>query len=425
MAKFLTIPNLTRVILAAALLILTNPIHSSYARPNSAIQSGTIIAVTTDNDELNTDGDCSLREALRAANLNISVDKCPAGTGADTIALSPAIYSLSLTGSGEDQGLTGDLDIFDDVSIAGTSLSSTIIDGNEIDRIFHVVSDVDVLFTNLTIRNGHAPAGGFYGGGGILNGSEDISGATIRILNCLFSENLSESTGGGLDNSGTAFLQDVTFRENKAYYGGGIFNIGSLSIEGATFTQNIAKYTGGGLDNNSESGNTLINVTFSANTTTALDNGGLFNDGKILMLNLTFAGNGPMNLVNKGEIRLKNTIFAYSTGGVNCYEEGNFVTLGHNLADDTSCALGSSDLVDTDPLLDALSENLGPTMTHALLDGSPAIDAGDNYDCPLQDQRGAYRPADGDGNGTQVCDIGSYEYAGVFPFYTFLPAIFR
>ena len=44
-----------------------------------------------------------------------------------------------------------------------------------------------------------------------------------------------------------------------------------------------------------------------------------------------------------------------------------------------------------------------------MLDGSPAIDAGDNEECPNNDQRGSIRPADGDEDGTKVCDIGAFE----------------
>jgi hypothetical protein len=63
-----------------------------------------------------------------------------------------------------------------------------------------------------------------------------------------------------------------------------------------------------------------------------------------------------------------------------------------------------------DAKLGALSDNGGPTQTHALLPGSPAIDHGDNAGCPDRDQRGYARPADGDGDTTAVCDIGAFEY---------------
>src|SRR5262249_46089980 len=76
----------------------------------------------------------------------------------------------------------------------------------------------------------------------------------------------------------------------------------------------------------------------------------------------------------------------------------------------------TGDLINTDPLLDALAGNGGATQTHALLPGSPAIDAGDPAGCTdasgaalLNDQRGQERTQDGDGNGTATCDIGAYE----------------
>src|SRR5687767_3174871 len=74
----------------------------------------TTISVTTTNDELNADGDCSLREAIQAANADAGVDDCAAGSGADTIALPAGAYTLAIAGAGEDANATGDLDIVSD-----------------------------------------------------------------------------------------------------------------------------------------------------------------------------------------------------------------------------------------------------------------------------------------------------------------------
>jgi len=99
---------------------------------------------------------------------------------------------------------------------------------------------------------------------------------------------------------------------------------------------------------------------------------------------------------------LKNTIIAYNSGG-NC--SGAMASSGHNLEDANTCSLtAAGDLVNTDPILGPLADNGGPTWTHALLDGSPAINAGSG-DCPppAADQRGVARPQGA------ACDIGVFE----------------
>src|SRR5439155_22233245 len=89
---------------------------------------------------------------------------------------------------------------------------------------------------------------------------------------------------------------------------------------------------------------------------------------------------------------------------------GSITSAGHNLSSDGSCGLaGAGDLQKVDPKLGELADNGGPTQTHALLAGSPAIDAGDNASCPGTDQRGTARPVDGNSDGVAVCDIGAFE----------------
>jgi hypothetical protein len=106
-------------------------------------------------------------------------------------------------------------------------------------------------------------------------------------------------------------------------------------------------------------------------------------------------------------VRLDNTIVV-NNGVINCSGgiSGGIISLGHNLADDDTCEFTDpSDLVVADAMLGPLQDNGGPSETHALLPGSPAIDAG-SLDCPppATDQRGVARPQGA------ACDIGAVEY---------------
>jgi hypothetical protein len=106
---------------------------------------------------------------------------------------------------------------------------------------------------------------------------------------------------------------------------------------------------------------------------------------------------------------LQNTII--QDDNQSCAASG-FLSLGGNIDSDDTCNLiEPSDKPGSNPLLGPLADNGGPTQTHALLEGSPAIDAGENAGCPAEDQRGVARPL---GNG---CDMGAYEspFSATFP----------
>jgi len=151
--------------------------------------------------------------------------------------------------------------------------------------------------------------------------------------------------------------------------------------------------------------------------------GGAYNWKSDPMLsNVTFSGNsadqggGMYNDVDANPT-LRNTIVANSIAGGDCSGEDTIISAGYNLDSDGTCGFtGEGDLSNTDPLLGPLQDNGGPTLTHALLAGSPAIDGGNPAGCtdplgnPLTtDQRGELRPADGDCDGIPICDTGAYE----------------
>src|SRR5881397_1355825 len=105
-----------------------------------------IYNVTTTADVVNpNDGLLSLREAVLAANASVGV--------ADTINLPAATYALTLTGAAEEGAATGDLDVWDDVTIQRSGIGSAIVDGNLSDRVFDIQAG-RVSLVNLTIRNG-------------------------------------------------------------------------------------------------------------------------------------------------------------------------------------------------------------------------------------------------------------------------------
>jgi hypothetical protein len=110
---------------------------------------------------------------------------------------------------------------------------------------------------------------------------------------------------------------------------------------------------------------------------------------------------------------IANSIVAGAGDSANC--GGVIQSLGHNLEDANTCGFDAEgDLTGVDPHLQPLGDNGGPTPTHALGDGSPAIDAAGPLTCETSDQRGYPRPADGNGDTIAVCDIGAVE-AGARP----------
>lgn len=405
-----------RLSLRLTLLVSLIPLAALLAPATSGRASvDAIITVTTIDDELNYDGDCSLREAIQAANSNSPVDDCTAGISNDIIILPEGTITLSRPGTEENNNQSGDLDIRSNLIIQGAGRDLSIIDGNSIDRVFHVFMGTTIEIRQLTIQNG-AAVDDLRGGGAVLNER------TLTLQDVILKNNSASIVGGGIDNLGTLNVVDSTIASNQAEDGGGIFNSesGTLNLSSSALFGNIATTEFGGALDNSGSG-TLVNITISDNTA-QIGGGGIFSDGEFLsVLNSTVVANQTIEnpLINGGniesanEVRFINTLVANSQSGPNCAGSG-FTSLGHNFDSENTCNFNqSTDLYDQgDPMIGLLQDNRGPTLTHALLRGSPAIDAGDNdvLVCPSSDQRGFFRPANGKGGGAAICDIGAYEY---------------
>lgn len=256
-------------------------------------------------------------------------------------------------------------------------------------------------------------------GGGIFNQ------AIVTITDSAVTDNVTSSAGGGISSGGELTLTNSTVSANVAGHGagggGGVNNFGEMEVSNSAVSANHSDKWGGGLSNSG--GLRLTNVTLSGNTAGGTG-GGLRNHplGTSTLTNVTISdntaatGGGIFSVVDPfafgGSVALKNSLLVHNASS-NCAGAGPIISQGHNLDSGNTCNFaGPGDLSSTDPLLGPLADNGGPTETHALLVGSPAIDAGSD-DCPppATDQRGLPRPTDGDVDGTSACDIGAYEVA--------------
>src|SRR6476661_4008268 len=130
--------------------------------------SATTITPSTTTDDITNNGNCTLREAVQAANTNAAVDACPAGSsGPDVIQLGTGSYELTLTGSREDNNATGDLDVKEPLTITGNGVGTTTIDAKSNDRALDVAANAATTLQNLTLTNGAAPTDGNQATGGI------------------------------------------------------------------------------------------------------------------------------------------------------------------------------------------------------------------------------------------------------------------
>ena len=380
--------NLVRVGLAIALLVTVLVIV--YQQPVHAAT----IAVNTVVDEDNTNGNCSLREAIYAANHDVIRDACIAGSGTDEIDLTGVAGVITLAGT--------ELAIISDLTISGPGADQLAISGNDASRVFSVAVGAEVVISDVTIANGNSTGGN---GGGISNAG------TLTINRCTFSNNLTTGNGGGIANYGTATINSSTFFKNKANLnGGGVYNKeGTLIVNNSTFSENRASeaafdnYGGGGICNMAEDGPADLMINNST-----------------IAFNSAMWGGGISNF--DGTLNIKNTIVAENTvhtggAGPNCHFSSS-VTTSYNLESGTDCGFtGTGDLQSAAAEIEPLQNNGGSTWTHALQPDSQAIDAGScsdtNGNPVTTDQRGAPR--------ISPCDIGAYEN----PLPIYLPLVRR
>jgi hypothetical protein len=247
-------------------------------------------------------------------------------------------------------------------------------------------------------------------GGGVLTGDHPLlnidSAATVVISGLTISNHYVDESVAAIGNNGTLSLRDCTISNNTQLsndFGGAIHNRGLMTISGSTISGNkltFGSFNGkGGAIYNFGVMN-ILNSTISGNRAEDnADGGGIYNAGSLDIRYSTITqnysdddGGGIYAAGAPEKLKLSNTIVAGNTA--------------NGSGDDIQGAYtGSSNLIGGDPMLGPLADNGGPTLTHALLPGSPAIDAGDNTNAPTWDQRGPGFPRIVNG----TADIGAFE----------------
>ncbi len=476
--------------------------------------AATITPTVTTDDITQNNGNCTLREAVLAADANAAVDRCAAGsaTSPDVIVLLAPLYQLTIPGAGDDSDLSGDLDVFlsptSPLTIESKSATGeSVIDGTSganSDRVIDQPASLatgSLTLVQVTLDDGHPPTGS----GGALRMVSSRSVTTLdgsRVTN-----SSSQSSGGGILAAGDLTLKNSTVSGNSStaptgLVGGGIRGFGSLTANRSTISGNSVvspddasadDIFGGGI---AATGGpvSVADSTIASNTVTALDSsdaahgGGIYAenaplrierstldnntvsaagslssgggidytdlgtiDGTLVLQNSTLADNHAQTdaaalQVRGGSTAIRSSTFTlnaatagrsifYDTASVagtslavgatilsenganECSTNGSIDSLGFNIDRGTSCGLtGAGDLQNTDPGLLGEADNGGPTVTHALAPGSPALDRIPAASCdgvdgtPLAtDQRGAPRGFDEDGDSIPECDVGAYE----------------
>lgn len=285
-------------------------------------------------------------------------------------------------------------------------------------RIFFVTTAGELTLNEVTLAHGYSvdPSdpnnADSNSGGAILNiGSVTVNFSTI-------SNNSASKYGGGIYNQGDLIIDNSTFIENhSASHGAGIYNLGDLKVDDSTLTKNttdtysstiyniwggtaeinrstisLTSPWGRGIFNGEDM--SIVNSTISHNEGSGIDN-----EGNLTLLHVTIAHNQSGITAFSGNVDLESSVIALNSGA-DCSSLMALTQIGANIDTDGRC--GVTTVSPNQLLLGPLTNNGGTTETHALLPGSPAIDAALG-NCPGTDQRGISRPQGA------FCDLGAFE----------------
>jgi len=288
------------------------------------------------------------------------------------------------------------------------------------------------------VINGSVLTGNLAFSGGAIHNNGESGTATLHITTSALNGNFTIAGDGGaiFNDHGDVTLSSCTISGNSALGngGGGIYNLGdsfgtaTLEISSSTLSNNESGFNGGAIYNDGPNGIAIVqlgNSTISANSASNFG-GGVYNHGTggnatVQIANSTFVENVAKSSLGESIYNVDqfgtgdavatfgNTIFKHNVSGNFINDGGTMTSLGYNISSDNGGGFltGPGDQINTDPMLGPLQDNGGPTFTHALLPGSPAIDTGDpNFTPPpFDDQRGPGFPRVVNGR----IDKGSFE----------------
>lgn len=393
------------------------------------------VDTTTGEDSEPALGDgCSLYEAFEASDTDTAYGGCTTGSGADTITIPAGAYSLT--------GFIPEIET--SVTVLGDPDGGTIFE-NERLSININLNNQTFLLRNITVRNSRSTGIEISGGQaddyevnldrvtiedgdslGLGHYRATFGSGVVNITNSLIQNN--GNFGVYNDECGTVGSIHITnsiIRDNDDT---GVFNTcGFIELNRVTITGNTANGANAGGVHNDAGGDgvsvmELTNTTVFGNVSPS-GAGGIANTGSSMtMTNVTAADNEGFSIGGveaTASTTSYNTLIANNTGA-QCNDDFSDYTAGddqNNMATDGSCSQNIDDFFETisDAMLsDTLSDNGGSApvgsgglggnvLTLALLEGSPAIDAGNDDYCPDTDERDADRPDGG------ACDVGAYE----------------
>ncbi len=301
------------------------------AAPRLAIATTILVDSTADDRDLGSNGNCTLREALIAANQDVAVDACPAGSGRDVVELPAGTYPLTIQGLYENAARVGDLDVTAPLTVHGAGADVTVVDAKRIDGVWHVLaSALAARLEGITIRG--ALGSGIVNAGAVVElvdcritdnqalapsvaaGAIDALAGTVTVTGARIDHNGGTQTSAVRNPSGTVEVTDSAIEDNHGGYRA-ISNAGSLTITRVGLSRN----EGSAIGNTGEL--TIEDSTLEDQTSVAIYNADL-----ATIRRTTFARNAAGGLANYSG-------YSGGTGGTRgeaSIEGSSFVANGHD-----------------------------------------------------------------------------------------------